>query len=160
MRPAAAFRDPRRPIDKVLAGLNGVRQTGAGRWLAKCPAHDDGRPSLSIREGDDGRVLIHDFAGCGALAVLDALGLEYRDLYVESDRRQTQPGDPHPRRARRAAPPIPAADALEILDAEALTVAIAAADLARGVELAAVRDDLERAGLRIAAVRASWAVAP
>jgi hypothetical protein len=160
VKPAAAFRDLRSPIDKVLERLDGVRQSGPGRWLARCPAHDDGRPSLSIREGDDGRVLLHCFTGCGGLEIVDALGLQWADLFVESDRRPTQPGDRHPRRARRAAPPIPASDALELLDQEALTVQIAAAELAAGRQLTEVTDDLERAALRIAAIRAAWAVAP
>ena len=28
-------------------------------WVASCPCHDDTNPSLSIREGDDGRCLVH-----------------------------------------------------------------------------------------------------
>ena len=38
--------------------------TGRGRWLAKCPAHDNRKASLAIRQLDDGRILLHDFAGC------------------------------------------------------------------------------------------------
>ena len=50
----------------------------SGRWhgrygLARCPAHDDHRPSLSLADGHDGRLLAHCFAGCEWSAIHDAL---------------------------------------------------------------------------------------
>ena len=36
----------------ILDRLDGVRPTGDGRWIARCPAHDDRSPSLSIREAE------------------------------------------------------------------------------------------------------------
>jgi hypothetical protein len=68
-------------VDALLSHLNGARKTGSGRWLARCPAHEDRRPSLSIRECDDGKVLINCLAGCGALQVLNACGLDYDALF-------------------------------------------------------------------------------
>jgi hypothetical protein len=62
------------------------RRAGEGRWNAKCPAHEDGRASLSIREGRDGRVLLHCFAGCEVLEILTRLGLEWRDLFDDPER--------------------------------------------------------------------------
>jgi hypothetical protein len=59
-----------------------ARRTGEGRWQAKCPAHPDCNPSLSIAEGRDGRTLIHCWAGCAVDAVLAVLGLSMRDLFV------------------------------------------------------------------------------
>ena len=49
-----------------------------GKWhgsygTARCPVHDDHRPSLSISDGLDGRVLVHCHAGCSQEAVWDAL---------------------------------------------------------------------------------------
>lgn len=69
------------PIDKLLSRLEGVKKTGAGRWIARCPAHEDRRPSLSIRETDDGRILVHCFGGCSASDVVDAAGLSLADLF-------------------------------------------------------------------------------
>jgi hypothetical protein len=46
--------------------------------MARCPAHNDGKPSLSIREADDAKVLVHCHAGCDqprVIAVLRARGL-------------------------------------------------------------------------------------
>jgi hypothetical protein len=51
--------------------------------MAKCPAHQDRTASLSIRETDDGRVLINPFCGCDTGDVLDAVGLTFQDLFPE-----------------------------------------------------------------------------
>ena len=48
--------------------------------MAKCPAHSDGDPSLSIKQLPDSRILIKCFAGCGALEVLEAVGLDWGAL--------------------------------------------------------------------------------
>jgi hypothetical protein len=65
-----------------FAMLLKAQRAGARRWRANCPAHADRSPSLSIREGDDGRVLLHCFAGCGLDEVLATLGLFRRDLFA------------------------------------------------------------------------------
>jgi putative DNA primase/helicase len=46
----------------IAAALDG-RQVGSG-WVARCPAHDDRLPSLSLSEGKSGIVLVHCHAGC------------------------------------------------------------------------------------------------
>jgi len=66
---------------RVLDRLTGVKQTGTGRWIALCPAHEDRSPSFSVRETDDGRVLLHCFAGCANGDVLAAIGLRMSDLF-------------------------------------------------------------------------------
>lgn len=65
----------------LLSRLEGVRPCGQGKWTARCPAHEDRTPSLSVRETSDGRVLVHCFAGCGAAAVVAAVGLDLKDLF-------------------------------------------------------------------------------
>lgn len=69
------------PTELVLSRLDKHIPSGKNRYVACCPAHDDRDPSLSITEAHDGRVLIHCFAGCGALAIVEALGLTLGDLY-------------------------------------------------------------------------------
>jgi putative DNA primase/helicase len=54
--------------------LNATR-TGAG-WTARCPAHHDRTASLSIGEGQDGKLLVHCHAGCSFDAILKAAGVE------------------------------------------------------------------------------------
>lgn len=71
------------PVERVIAKLGqSVRRSGAG-WTALCPAHDDRHHSLSIKEGDDGRVLLHCFAGCTPEAIVDAMGLGMSDLFSD-----------------------------------------------------------------------------
>ena len=49
--------------EDIALALCGATPNGDG-WTACCPAHDDRDPSLSIRDGADGRVLVHCHAGC------------------------------------------------------------------------------------------------
>jgi hypothetical protein len=58
-----------------------ARRVGSGRWMGKCPGHDDKSPSLNIREGRDGRVLLNCFAGCPLTAILMSADLHLRDLF-------------------------------------------------------------------------------
>jgi len=71
-----------RAIDRVVERLEGVKAHN-GNFTARCPAHEDADPSLSIGEGDDGRVLLKCFAGCTAEDIVAALGLEMSDLFPE-----------------------------------------------------------------------------
>lgn len=54
-----------------IARVLRARRSGSG-WMAKCPAHDDKNPSLSIREAD-GKVLVYCHAGCGQRDVIETL---------------------------------------------------------------------------------------
>lgn len=69
------------PVSAVLARLEAVKRAGSG-WIARCPAHDDGRPSLKIDTGDDGRALLHCYAGCDAAAIVAAIGLTMADTFA------------------------------------------------------------------------------
>jgi len=71
------------PLERVLDLLDGVRRQQRG-WSARCPAHEDEHNSLSVGEGDDGRVLLHCFAGCSIEAIVARLGLELRDLSLDA----------------------------------------------------------------------------
>jgi hypothetical protein len=80
------------PIDKVLHRLEKAKSTAPGKWVAKCPAHDDRRPSLSIREADDHRVLLKCWTGCGAAEIVNALGLSLSDLFPHDRRNLSDHG--------------------------------------------------------------------
>ena len=61
----------------AVSPAQAITERIGGRWcgsygIARCPAHDDGRPSLSIRDGDT-RVLFHCFAGCDSSTVADLI---------------------------------------------------------------------------------------
>jgi len=61
-------------LDEVLQRLQGVRRQG-GYWVARCPSHEDGSPSLSVKSGYGGRVLLNCFAGCSFASIIGALDL-------------------------------------------------------------------------------------
>lgn len=128
--------------ENLLARLDGLKQTATGRWTARCPGHADRSPSLAIRELEDGRVLLHCFAGCEVGAVLDAVGLELGDLFPDRVVDRGRPVRPAQYHAAGAA--------LASLADDALLVGIAAESLAVGVALTKVdRDKLLAASGRI-----------
>jgi Protein of unknown function (DUF3631)/Toprim-like len=71
------------PVGTLLARLERVKGNGSG-WTARCPAHDDRNPSLSVREGKDGRVLVRCHAGCSVEDILARVGLTMSDLFEQS----------------------------------------------------------------------------
>ena len=76
-------------LELVLSLLPEARRVGK-EWVARCPAHEDGTPSLGICEGRDGRVLVRCRAGCSTEAVCAALGIRTSDLFSSS------PPEPYP----------------------------------------------------------------
>ena len=71
---------PSEALERVLARLQDVRRSRRG-WMARCPAHEDRSPSLSVSEGGDGRVLLHCFSGCRTESVCEALQIRVSDLF-------------------------------------------------------------------------------
>lgn len=86
--------------EDLLARLDGVRPSGAG-WAARCPAHDDSHPSLSVRIGDKGCTVLKCHSGCEMPDIVTALGLRMADLF--DDARGTDPGLRPPTSAPAAA---------------------------------------------------------
>lgn len=135
------------PINRLLDRLELVEQRG-DRWRAKCPAHQNEQSrsrSLSIAQGDDGRVLIHCFASCAPADVLGAVGLRLSNLFEDP---------PAPRGADRRAELLSEREAHDIMVIESQIVAIAAQDIADGKTLSdadALR--VARAAGRIVRVR-------
>ena len=77
-----------------IARALGGRSAGLG-WIARCPAHDDREPSLSIREAD-GKVLVRCHGGCDQCNVIAALN--ERGLWSDKGRSRI------PRLSRRKPP--------------------------------------------------------
>lgn len=67
-------------VAEVLRRLEKVRKSGSG-WTARCPAHEDREPSLSVAEGSDGRVLLTCHRGCPFESIAAALGFAVVDLF-------------------------------------------------------------------------------
>jgi hypothetical protein len=80
------------PIQLVIGGLRNrgcdPKEGNAGEWRSKCPVHKGKASNLSVKEGADGTVVLHchhaDAAGktCPADAIVEAIGLELKDLFV------------------------------------------------------------------------------
>jgi len=119
--------------ETFLAALNGVRRTGNGRWLARCPAHADKSPSLSIRECDDGRVLLNCFAGCQFQEIVAASGVSLDELFPP----KTLGGDYKPPERR----PVHAEDALKTSAHELTTGFLILQDAAEHFRAAGFLDD-------------------
>lgn len=122
-------------VGRLLARLDKVKSNGPGRWMACCPAHDDRSPSLTVRETDDGTILVKCFSGCSTADVLAAVGMEFHELFPqrESDayRSSKRPGE-------RWVP----RDVLAAVAREAVIVLLAAEAVHSGQPLE--REDLDR----------------
>lgn len=79
--------------EAVALSLEHHSKSGAG-WSACCPAHEDHNPSLSVSDGDDGKILLHCFAGCSYEAVATALKARGVELNGQAND-QSQPPPAH-----------------------------------------------------------------
>lgn len=70
--------------DDVLRRLEAVKKNGVG-YHARCPAHEDKKHSLTVRDGDEGGVLVYCHAGCSLQKICDALTITIRDLMPPKD---------------------------------------------------------------------------
>src|SRR6516165_9007217 len=70
---------------ETIAKTLGGRRVGTG-WIARCPAHDDGKPSLSVRNSQQGKVLVRCHAGCEQARVIAVL--RSRGLWEKDNRRR------------------------------------------------------------------------
>lgn len=127
--------------DGFIAHLEGV-QGRAPHWRAMCPAHPSkhGTRSLSIREGDDGRLLLRCHAGCEAAQIVGALGLELADLFPPR-------GDEHIARPTRR--PWRVRDVVAALRGELYVAGVLLMDVAAGTP----HSDSDRSRARQAAER-------
>lgn len=67
----------------LLSRLTKVTKVGDNKWKACCPSHEDSTPSLMVKVISDGRILIHCFAGCNPVDVMQSVGLSLCDLYPD-----------------------------------------------------------------------------
>jgi CHC2 zinc finger len=114
-------------IKDLLENLTKVRQIGADRWIACCPAHDDISPSLSVRLTDDGVILMHCFAGCSAADVMNAAGIDPADLFPPRPEEHFKPSSERPRLSIK--------QLRDIVEHDVLRVSVAAENMAGGAHL-------------------------
>jgi DNA primase len=82
---------------EIVAGLGGRWHGNSG--LARCPAHRDARPSLSLKDGNGGRLLARCFAGCDFEIVIAAL--RQRGIIDDYSRQAGRPEVAHTARETR-----------------------------------------------------------
>ena len=116
------------PIENTLSRLDKPRQRQPGQWSARCPAHPDKSPSLSVRETPEGSVLLHCFGGCEVAEIVAAMGLELHDLFPPQDKPTGTP--------KKIANLLTAGQALELLHTEATLIAIALTNVFKGTAVA------------------------
>jgi hypothetical protein len=127
-------------VDDFLSRLEKVKATQNGHWIARCPAHADKHPSMTVRETPEGIVLVHCFAGCDVESILSAVGMDFDALF---------PDKPLENATKPIRRPFPAADVLEALADESRLIALAAANVRSGVTLS----DADYQRLMVAAER-------
>jgi hypothetical protein len=112
------------PIEVLLSRLDGVRQVRSNQWMSRCPHHNGDGTSLSIKNEDNGYILLYCFAHeCEAGDILSAVGMTVSDLFPErlSDRTY--------RPAKHA---VPATDVLRVMKHELTVVEILISDFYAG----------------------------
>lgn len=67
-------------IDNFVSRLTKAKRTGKDSWIACCPSHQDKSPSLTIREIEPDKILLHCFAGCSVDEIAGSVGLSIGDL--------------------------------------------------------------------------------
>ena len=68
---------------ELLPLLDGVRPRDSGKWVSRCPAHQDKSPSLTIAEGNRG-LLLKCWAGCTLREITGALNVSVKDLFFDT----------------------------------------------------------------------------
>ena len=88
-------------INQFLKLLQGVKASGDGMWIARCPAHKDKNPSLGIKLTKK-TIGVHCFAGCPTEEVVKALGITMAHLFLSDG---TEPKPPKAKVDRSAKKP-------------------------------------------------------
>ena len=76
------------PVNRLFDALQRQgatpKRTARG-FQAKCPCHEDRKPSLSVSTGAGGRALVHCHAGCDTGNVLACIDMSMADLFPDKD---------------------------------------------------------------------------
>lgn len=110
-------------LENLLSRLTKVKGR-AGNYVACCPAHEDTSPSLAVKE-QDGKIVMHCFAGCSVQNIVGAVGMDMSDLFPPAE----------PTYKPQARTKFYATDMLKVLHLEAQIVMVSAFNLGKGVKL-------------------------
>jgi hypothetical protein len=79
---------------RIAEAVAGERLRERSNYVAPCPSHDDDQPSLSLRDGENGKLLVHCFAGCDARDVLADLRRRGLLDYAHGHKTRSGPASP------------------------------------------------------------------
>lgn len=108
----------------MLCRFDNVKESGSGQYSCRCPAHADKSNSLGIKQGDGDRIMMNCFAGCSVKSILDAVGLDWKDILPsnENEEKIKQTGfNPY--------------SVLKMIRDEVLIIGLASADIRKGKPL-------------------------
>ena len=69
-------------LNDIVSRFQSPKPNGNSSFMVKCPCHNDNQQSLSITE-QNGKILINCFAGCSTEDIVNAIGLEMKDLFTD-----------------------------------------------------------------------------
>lgn len=73
-------------VEELITRFKNVKSTGGRQYICLCPAHKDQKPSLTITEREN-KILLHCFAGCNIKNILSSVGLNEKDLFNNTPKR-------------------------------------------------------------------------
>lgn len=112
-----------RQLDNLLSRLQKVKRVGKDSHIACCPAHQDKSPSMTIREIEEGKILLHCFGGCSVDEICRSIGITIADIMP----------DRQPDALRRPmTAPFNARDVLECIKNDAQLLALFISDVTQG----------------------------
>ena len=69
---------------EILSQKTGFLPIKRGKnYLAKCPAHEDNNPSLSVSHGNNGKLLLKCFTGCSIDNICRSLNIEKKTAFSQ-----------------------------------------------------------------------------
>ena len=90
-------------LQGILDLLGGAKGREGGEYKCICPAHDDHKPSLYVREGDKG-IIMNCVAGCDTKDICARLGISMADLFRDAPEGKGRPRTRTPAPAKAQAP--------------------------------------------------------
>jgi hypothetical protein len=103
-------------IGDILNRLQKARPLQNGEYIALCPAHDDNKQSLTLKQ-DGEAILLHCQAGCSPELVCEAIGITTADLFVKNDNlnKERKIFPPTPPYRKKETPPVPTPNTLRLI---------------------------------------------
>lgn len=87
-------------MNDILQRLEAVKGRN-GKYMARCPCHNDSTQSLSVKEGKENKILLKCFAGCAVEDIVGAMGLSLSDLFADDSRHSIYPAYNKPKNKQK-----------------------------------------------------------